>query len=72
MGDMASNEACTAQFVTAGGVRYAIWASTDASNDLACNIRIEPIGFERVPASANVVDPKSEGGIVQQSDGPRT
>lgn len=46
MSVVATAETCTAQFVTAGGVRYAIWASTDATNDLACTIRIEPLGFD--------------------------
>lgn len=46
MGSGTALETCTAQFVTSGGVRYAIWASTDETNDLACTIRIEPVGFE--------------------------
>lgn len=40
------------QFVTQGGAMYWIWATTDATNDLACTIHVEPRGFAQSARAA--------------------
>lgn len=43
MGTTACVENCVTQFITTGGARYVIQASTDPLNNMACTIHIEPI-----------------------------